>query len=167
MAQDETPGQPPNGSAGPGEGGSPVQFSINAQYLKDLSFENPRAPQSLVQQGAQPEVGFEAQVKVATVGPDVYEVLLTISADVKVKGQSVFIVQCTYGGVATIKNANQEMLTGLLYVEMPRLLFPFAHNIIASATRDGGFPPLLISPIDFKALLQREQAKARGETATA
>ncbi len=75
-------------------------------------------------------------------------------------------MQLTYCGVVTAKNAPQQILTAMILVETPRLLFPFARNIIAAATRDGGFPPLLINPIDFSELLRRQQAKA-GETATA
>jgi preprotein translocase subunit SecB len=167
MAQDEASGSNANAGASPADGGTPVQFALNAQYLKDLSFENPRAPHSLIQQRVQPEIGFNAEIKVAGIAPDVYEVLLTLSADVKMRTESIFIVQCTYGGVVTIKNANPETLNALLYVETPRLLFPYAHNIVASATRDGGFPPLLISPIDFNALRQQQQGNAGGATATA
>jgi preprotein translocase subunit SecB len=161
MAQDETPGIAPNGSAGP-DAGTGAQLIINAQYAKDLSFENPRAPQSLVQQKAPPEVNLEVDVKARNLAPELYEVLLTISADAKVEGEPVFIVQLTYSGVVTIKNAGtDDMLNTMIFIETPRLLFPFARNIIATATRDGGFPPLLINPIDFGALRRREQAKAQ------
>jgi preprotein translocase subunit SecB len=159
MAQDETASNAPNGSAGPDAG---VQLIINAQYAKDLSFENPRAPQSLVQQKAPPEVSLEIDVKARNLAPELFEVLLTISTDAKVEGEPVFIVQLTYAGVVTIKNAgSDDVLNDMIFVETPRLLFPFARNIIATATRDGGFPPLLVNPIDFGALRRREQAKAQ------
>jgi preprotein translocase subunit SecB len=167
MAQDETSGPAPIGNSGNGEAGGPPQLIVNAQYVKDLSFQNPRAPQSLIQQKAQPEVSLDVDVKAANLAPELFEVMLTISATAKADGESVFIVQCTYAGVVTVKNAGNEMLTGLVFVETPRLLFPFARHVIATATRDGGFPPLLINPIDFTALLRREQAKAAGGTATA
>ena len=159
MAQDETPGSAPNGSADPGTG---VQLIINAQYAKDLSFENPRSPQSLVQQKSAPEVSLEVDVKARNLAPELYEILLTTSADAKVEGEPVFIVQLTYAGVVTIKNAgSDEVLNAMIFIETPRLLFPFARNIIATATRDGGFPPLLINPIDFAALRRRDEAKGQ------
>src|SRR5229473_2407651 len=161
MAQDETTGPAPNGNGTAAPTG-PAQLFINAQYVKDLSFENPRAPQSLIQQKAQPEVSLDVDVKARNLAPDLFEVLLTISADAKAEGETVFIVQLTYCGVVTTKNATPDILAGMILVETPRLLFPFARNVIASATRDGGFPPLLINPIDFAELMRRQQAKAGG-----
>jgi preprotein translocase subunit SecB len=163
MAQDETPGSAPNGSADAAAG---VQLIINAQYTKDLSFENPRAPQSLVQQKSAPEVSLEVDVKARNLAPELYEVLLTTSAEAKVEGEPVFIAQLTYAGVVTIKNAGtDDMLNAMIFIETPRLLFPFARNIIATATRDGGFPPLLINPIDFAALHRRQQSQAQPASA--
>jgi preprotein translocase subunit SecB len=163
MAQDETPGSAPNGSADAAAG---VQLIINAQYTKDLSFENPRAPQSLVQQKSAPEVSLEVDVKARNLAPELYEVLLTTSAEAKVEGEPVFIAQLTYCGVVTIKNAGtDDVLNAMIFIETPRLLFPFARNIIATATRDGGFPPLLINPIDFVALYRRQQAQGQPASA--
>jgi preprotein translocase subunit SecB len=164
MAQDETTGSPPNGSD-TAQAGQPQLF-INAQYVKDLSFENPRAPQSLLQQKAQPEVSLDVDVKARNLAPELFEVALTISAEAKAEGETAFIVQLTYCGVISAQNATPEILNAMILVETPRLLFPFARNVIATATRDGGFPPLLINPIDFAALVRREQEKA-GATATA
>jgi preprotein translocase subunit SecB len=158
MAQDETTGAPAQTPAGP------PQLFINAQYVKDLSFENPRAPQSLLQQKAQPEVSLDVDVKARNLGPDLFEVALTISAEAKAEGETAFIVQLTYCGVVSAQNATPDMLTAMILIETPRLLFPFARNVIATATRDGGFPPLLINPIDFAALVRREQEKAGATT---
>ena len=166
MAQDETTGPAPNGNGTAAPTG-PAQLIINAQYVRDLSFENPRAPQSLIQQKAQPEVSLDVDVKARNLAPELFEVSLTISAQAKAEGETVFIVQLTYCGVVTIKNASQEIIAGMILVETPRLLFPFARNVIATATRDGGFPPLLINPIDFSELLRREQAKAQAAAQTA
>src|SRR5882724_2196686 len=107
MAQDETPTAAPTAN---GAAGGPPQLTINAQYVKDLSFENPRAPQSLIQQKAQPEVGLEVDVKAVNLAPDLYEVVLTISAEAKAEGETVFIAQLAYAAVVTAKNVNQEML---------------------------------------------------------
>jgi len=143
------------------------QLIVNAQYIKDLSFENPRAPQSLVQQPAQPSVDINVDVKAQNLGPDVFEVILTINATARVQDDPVFLVELAYGTVVTIKNAPQEMLASLILVETPRIVFPFARSIIANATRDGGFPPLLINPIDFAELLRRQQTDLQGATDTA
>jgi preprotein translocase subunit SecB len=136
----------------------PQQLILNAQYIKDLSFENPRAPQSLIQQSAQPEVGINVDVKARNLGPELYEVVLTINATARAQGETVFLVELAYGSVVTITNATAEMLPQLMLVETPRIIFPFARAVIANATRDGGFPPLMINPIDFAELLRRQQA---------
>jgi len=145
------------------------QLILNAQYIKDLSFENPRAPQSLIQQTTQPEVEINVDVKASNLGPEVFEVVLTINATAKAQGETVFLVELAYGSVVTIKNARAELLPALVLVETPRIVFPFARAVIANATRDGGFPPLMINPIDFAELLRRQQAGAQtlGSASTA
>lgn len=136
----------------------PQQLILNAQYIKDLSFENPRAPQSLIQQSVQPEVEINVDVKARNLGPELFEVVLTINATARAQGETVFLVELAYGSVVTVKNAPPEMLSALVLVETPRIVFPFARAIIATATRDGGFPPLMINPIDFAELLRGQQA---------
>jgi len=138
----------------------PQQLIVNAQYIKDLSFENPRAPQSLIQQTAPPEVEINVDVKASNLGPEVFEVVLTINATARAEGEAVFLVELAYGTVVTVKNAPAEMLPALVLVETPRIVFPFARAVIANATRDGGFPPLMINPLDFAELLRRQQADA-------
>ena len=145
------------------------QLILNAQYIKDLSFENPRAPQSLIQQTTQPEVEINVDVKASNLGPEVFEVVLTINATARAQGETVFLVELAYGSVVTIKNARAELLPALVLGETPRIVFPFARAVIANATRDGGFPPLMINPIDFAELLRRQQAGAQtlGSASTA
>jgi preprotein translocase subunit SecB len=143
----------------------PQQLIFNAQYIKDLSFENPRAPQSLIQQTVQPSVDINVDVKAQNLGPEVFEVILTINATARAEDQPVFLVELAYGTVVTVKNATPETLAPLILVETPRIVFPFARAIIANATRDGGFPPLMINPIDFAELLRRQQAAAQAATA--
>jgi len=147
----------------------PQQLILNAQYIKDLSFENPRAPQSLIQQTTQPDVEINVDVKANNLGPEVFEVVLTINATARAQGETVFLVELAYGSVVTIKNATTELLPALVLVETPRIVFPFARAVIANATRDGGFPPLMINPIDFAELLRRQQAgaQAAGSASTA
>jgi preprotein translocase subunit SecB len=137
------------------------QLIVNAQYIKDLSFENPRAPQSLIQQTTQPSVDISVDVKAQNLGPEVFEVVLTINATARIQNEPVFLVELAYGTVVTVKNTPQEMLAPLVLVETPRIVFPFARAIIANATRDGGFPPLMINPIDFAELLRRQRTDAQ------
>ena len=154
---DEVPGngQTPDQAAGAALG---QQLIINAQYIKDLSFENPRAPQSLMQQAAPPSVEINIDVKAQSIGPDAYEVVLTLKASASVQNDTLFLVELTYGAIATIRNMPPQIMPQIVLVETPRLMFPFARNIIAETTRDGGFPPLMINPVDFAELLRRNQA---------
>ena len=138
------------------------QLIINAQYVKDLSFENPRAPHSLRQQTAQPSVEINVDVKAQNLGQDTFEVVLTIKSSAKIQEEPLFLVELAYAGVITIRNVSQDMLSAVVLVETPRLLFPFARNIIADTTRDGGFPPLMINPIDFGELLRRNATPQPG-----
>jgi len=150
----------------PGQG---QQLIINAQYVKDFSFENPRAPHSLRRQQTPPSVDINVNVGAQSLGPDNYEVVLTINASAKSGDEALFIIELAYGAIVTIRNVPQEMLNAIVLVETPRLMFPFARNVIAEMTRDGGFPPLMINPIDFAELLRRNSGAttAPGAIATA
>jgi len=157
MAEQLT-GDGENGAV-PATSEGPQQLIVNAQYIKDLSFENPRAPDSLIQQTTPPEVEIKVDVKAGNLGPEVFEVTLTINITARTPSEPVFLVELAYGSVVTVKNATAAMLPMLVLVEAPRMVFPFARAIIANATRDGGFPPLLINPIDFAELLRRQQSE--------
>jgi preprotein translocase subunit SecB len=141
-------------------------LAIGAQYIKDLSFENPRAPQSLMQQQA-PEVSINIDVKAQVLGENAYEVVLSARAEAKLGADPLFVVELAYGAVVTLQNVEQDAIPLALLVEAPRLLFPFARAILANATRDGGFPPLLLNPIDFAELLRRQQVQAQAGVTTA
>jgi preprotein translocase subunit SecB len=144
-----------NGGAAPQAQGR-RQVIINAQYVKDLSFENPRAPHSLLQQqGPAPEVQINVDVKAATLAPDIYEVVMTLRADAKQATDSVFVVELVYGAVVSLANTPQDDVSAALMVETPRMLFPFARSILAEVTRDGGFTPLLLNPIDFSEIYSK------------
>jgi preprotein translocase subunit SecB len=137
--------------------GTAQQLIVNGQYIKDLSFENPRAPQSLTQQSLTPAVEINVDVKASALGPDTYEVVLSVNANAKVDAGPLFLLELVYGAIVTVRNVPQAALAPIVLVEVPRLMFPFARNIIANTTRDGGYPPLMINPIDFSELLRREQ----------
>jgi preprotein translocase subunit SecB len=147
----------------PGNGAGVQQLIVNAQYVKDFSFENPRAPQSLLQQKEPPEVQLAVDVKAQTLGQDIYEVLLTVNAHATNAGEAVFVAELAYAAVVTVRNTPRELLPVVLLVETPRLLFPFARAVIANATREGGFPPLLLHPVDFAELLRRQQLAAAAQ----
>ena len=149
---------PPNGAPQP----AGPQLIINAQYVKDFSFENPRAPQSLMAQATQPEIKLDIRVDARNLAPDAFEVTLAVSARANRKDEPVFVVELSYAGVVTLQNVPREHAQFFVLVEAPRMLFPFARAIIADATRDGGFPPLFVQPIDFAELLRRQQPQSGG-----
>jgi preprotein translocase subunit SecB len=149
-----------NGEAAPGADGR-RQLAINAQYVKDLSFENPRAPHSLLQppQGAAPDLQVGVDVKAQGLAADVFEVVMTLKVETKMQNEVVFVAELAYGAVVTLINTKQEEIPIALMVEAPRLLFPYVRNIISEVTRDGGYTPLLLSPIDFADIYRRRIAE--------
>ena len=140
---------------------SAPQVGILTQYTKDLSFENPGAPQSLQMEG-QPRIEINVNVNARRAGDDLYEVELKIDAKAMNEEATAFVVELLYAGLFGLRNIPDEALEPFLVVEAPRILFPFARRIIADATRDGGFPPLLLEPIDFGALYMAQQQAAQG-----
>ena len=137
-----------------------LTFAVNMQYVKDLSFENPRAPQVFASSQNAPQVQVNVDVGARQVADQVYEITLVLNAEAKAGEETVFVVELTYAGLFTVPPLPQEQLRPLLLIECPRLLFPFARAIVADATRDGGFPPLMINPIDFAALYRRQAEAA-------
>ena len=128
------------------------------QYVKDLSFENPNAPMSL-QAGGQPKIEVNVAVNAKRAGDAVYEAELKITAKATAEsGDNSFLVELVYAGLFALTNVPDEALEPFLIIEAPRMLFPFARRIIADATRDGGFPPLMLDPIDFGSLYMAQQA---------
>ncbi|MCO6188000.1 protein-export chaperone SecB [Rhizobium sp. L1K21] len=144
-------------------------LNILAQYIKDLSFENPGAPQSLQAREKAPEININVNVNANPLSGNDFDVLLTLSATAKDGDKTLFQVELVYGGVFRVAGFPQEHMLPVLFIECPRLLFPFARQIIADATRNGGFPPLLVDPIDFGQMFQQrmaeEQAKAKVQAA--
>ena len=145
----------------------PIQ--INAQYIKDLSFEAPSTPNILSKiQHEAPDVNINVNVNAQNIQNDLFEVQIVINATCNVADETAFISELVYGGLFKI-NVPSEHLQAILLIECPRLLFPFARNIIADTTRDGGFPPLMIAPVDFVAMFQnqnKEQADAPKKSKT-
>jgi preprotein translocase subunit SecB len=137
------------------------RLMVQSQYVKDLSFENPRAPASLQPSQTRPEIQIRVDVRAQPMDAGRYEVTLQLHVDAKAGAETAFMVELTYGGTFGVVGIPQESLQPILLIECPRLLFPFARRIVADATRDGGFPPLLIEPIDFVTLYRRRQQQAR------
>lgn len=139
------------------------QAGMLAQYIKDLSFENPNAPaiyQTL--QNAKPDINIGINVAGRQVAEDAFEVELKLEAKSTADGQPVYIVELVFAGLFQLRNLPEDAMQPFLLVEAPRLLFPFARRILSDAVRDGGYPPLTLEPIDFAALYQQRMQQAQG-----
>ena len=159
---DMTPpqGTEPENQAGANPANAP-RLSVVSQYVKDLSFENPRAPQGAGQGSPRPEIQVSVDVRAQQVGQENYEVVLEVKLDAKSGDTAMFVLELAYGGVFAIANVPQEQMQLLLLIQCPVLLFPFARRIVADVTRDGGLPPLMLDPIDFAALYRHRLAQAQ------
>ena len=133
------------------------QIGIQSQYVKDLSFENPGAPGSLVATAEPPDIQVNVEVQARPLQNEAYEVSLHITASGKNGQTTLFVLDLTYGAVCRIVGVPKESLQPVLLVECPRMLFPFARRVLSDATRDGGFPPLMLNPIDFLSLYRQQQ----------
>ena len=133
-------------------------LSVLAQYIKDLSFENPGAPLSLGQRDKAPSININVNVNANPLSDTDFDVLLSLDAEARDDKKVVFKAELVYGGVFRISGFPQEHMLPLLFIECPRLLFPFARQVIADATRNGGFPPLMIDPIDFASMFTQRMA---------
>jgi preprotein translocase subunit SecB len=140
--------EPTTGGNGSGEAGSDAQVSILAQYTKDLSVENPSAPQ-VFQWQVQPNLDVQFNINVDNVADEVHEVVLKIEVTARSDNGVHFVVDLSYGGLFGVRNVPAEALQPFLLIEAPRLIFPFARQIVAEAVSNSGFPPLLLDPIDF------------------
>ena len=158
-----------NGNGTPGAG-APPQLNVLAQYTKDLSFENPNAPGSLQQQSQPPQINIQINVGANNLSDTEFEVTLSVEGKAETAGKVMFSFELAYAGVFRIANVPQENLHPLVMIECPRLLFPFAREIIATAVRDGGFPPLMLDPVDFVGLYRQNmerQMAAQGQAGKA
>ncbi|MEL6361108.1 MAG: protein-export chaperone SecB [Pseudomonadota bacterium] len=160
----------PQGSDG--QAGQPQQsqpsLRVLAQYLKDLSFENPKAPAVFRQGAANPNIEVNVDVGARTFSQNNFEVELSVSARAMADNEAVFVVETTYGGAFEITGIPQDQLEAVLLVECPRLLFPFVRQIVAETTQSGNFPPVMLDPIDFFAIYERRKMQEAGaQSATA
>jgi preprotein translocase subunit SecB len=144
-----------------------MQLDVNAQFIKDLSFENPQILQMLQSSEQLPEIDIKINVNHTPLETeDTHEVSLMVTAKGSKNKKEVFVLELTYAGIFTIKNIEQSLLHPILMIECPRILFPYVRNIISDLTRDGGYPPLLLKPVDFADLyrmrLEQMAAEPKG-----
>src|SRR5689334_3150538 len=148
-----------NGNGVPPEAAPPPQLNVLAQYTKDLSFENPNAPGSLAPQAQPPQINIQINVGATNLAQKKFEVCLPVEGKAKPAGNLMFSFDLVYAVVFRIVNVPPENLHPLVMIECPRLLFPFAREIIATSVRDGGFPPLMLDPVDFVSLYRQNMER--------
>ncbi|MCC8933229.1 protein-export chaperone SecB [Rhizobium sp. 'Codium 1'] len=146
------------------QGTTSPSLNILAQYIKDFSFENPGAPRSLQARDKAPAININVNVNANPLSDNDFDVVLTLNAEAKDGDKVVFVTELVYGGVFRIAGFPQEHMLPVLFIECPRLLFPFARQIIADATRNGGFPPLMIDPIDFAQMFAQRVSEEQSRT---
>ena len=159
--ENESAGTPTNGN---GNAANPqATLNVLAQYVKDLSFESPGAPQTLQGPGENPQLKVGVNVNAGPRGDDIYEVALNIEAHAKSDSGVIYKVELMYGGLFRLRNIPEQLLQPVLFVDCPTILFPFVRRVLADVVRDGGFPPLLPDPIDFAKLYAQNLAREKGE----
>jgi preprotein translocase subunit SecB len=149
----------PMASENSSNGATSPSLTILAQYTKDLSFENPGAPRSLQSRDSAPAININVNVNANPLSDTDFDVVLSLSAEAKDGDKTVFHTELVYGGVFRVAGFPQEHMLPVLFIECPRMLFPFARQIIADVTRNGGFPPLMIDPIDFSQMFAQRVAE--------
>ncbi|WP_137150479.1 protein-export chaperone SecB [Devosia sp. FKR38] len=142
-------------------------MNMVGQYIRDLSFENPGAPASIMTGGGNPAFNVSISVAVKKQADDIYAVELTLNAKANREQAILFNVELIYGGVFRLKNVPEATLSQLLMIECPRLIFPFARQVLASVTQQGGFPPLMMEPVDFAAIYRQNLAKLAAQQGAA
>lgn len=136
---------------------SDLSVSVVTQYVKDVSFENPGAPDTFIGELIDPEIEVGCDINVKPREANTYEINLQLTGSAKQGDRALFVVEVTYGGLFKLDGVPSEQIELVCLVECPRLLFPFARQILAEMTRSGGFPPLMIDPIDFASLYRKHQ----------
>jgi preprotein translocase subunit SecB len=135
------------------------QISVLAQYVKDLSFENPHAPRSMAPPAQQPAINIQINVDAMPMSETDFEVTLRMEGKAETQGMLLFGFELVFAGLFRVQNVPADSLQPIIMIECPRLLFPFAREIIATATRNGGFPPLMLEPVDFVALYRQRMGQ--------
>ncbi|MCB1508583.1 MAG: protein-export chaperone SecB [Hyphomicrobiaceae bacterium] len=163
-------GAVPAGEAGAPEGlapGAQIRFSALAQFIRDLSVENPNAPESLKPKNQSPKIDLNINVSAKQMSPTDFDVTLKVEAKAGEGKDLMFAIDLDYGGLFRIENVPANQMGPFVMIEAPRFLFPFAREIIAQASRQCGFPPLMIDPVDFMALYRQRLMQQQGEAGAA
>lgn len=153
----DVPATPANPAGPPEQAGAGIR--ILAQFIRDLSFENPRAP-DVLRGDQRPQLDMNVEMNARGRVDGLFEVDLKLGCTAQQDGQSVFQVELVYGGLFQLEGVNEQDLEPVLLVECPRFLFPFARRIVSDLTTEGGFPPFMIDPIDFAAIYAQRQLSA-------
>jgi preprotein translocase subunit SecB len=148
---------------GAGQRAAGAQLNVLGQYIKDLSFESPGAPQALQAPPQNPQLQVSVNVGASPKADEAYEVILNIEVHAKGDTGVIYNVDLAYGGLFRLRNIPQNLLQPVLFVDCPTILFPFLRRVLADVTRDGGFPPLMLDPIDFGRLYAQNVGRADGQ----
>jgi preprotein translocase subunit SecB len=141
-----------------------VQVRVLGQYIKDLSFENPNVSKMLENPGEAPNLRVEVNVNAGKIKNDIYESAILLKAEAtSAKLGTIYDLELTYAGMFQIENMPEQGLEQFLLINCPSLLFPFARRLAADLTREGGFPPLLLDPIDFVSLYVKRQQEQQAQ----
>ena len=141
-------------------------LNVLGQYIKDFSFENPNAPRSLAPNQTLPAINIQINVSAQQLAQTDYEISLKLEGKAESAGTILFAFDLTFAGVFRVQNVPAETLQPIVMIECPRLLFPFAREIVATSVRNGGFPPLLLDPVDFVALYQQRAGQTQAAQPT-
>ena len=144
-------------------GGESIQAQVVAQYIKDLSFENPNVEKLLTGPGDNPNMKLEVNVNARRMNEDLYESAIDFKAHATNQSGTIYQLEAVYAGIFRIKNIPEEALEPFLLINCPALLFPYLRRLASDLTREGGFPPLLLDPIDFAGLYMRRKQQESGE----
>ncbi len=155
-----------NGGPAPGQV-QPPQLNVVAQYIKDFSFENPNAPQSLSAGSGPPQIAIQINVAAKPLSENDIEVTLKLDGKAENNGNLMFRFELEFAGVFRVQNVPPESLNAVVLIECPRLLFPFAREVVATNVRNGGFPPLLLDPVDFVGLYRQKMSEMQATGAPA
>lgn len=137
------------------------RFMIRGQYIKDFSFENPHAPQSLMSLKDRPKIEVNVDLKSQRLEQETFDLTMVISVKASQDNKPLFLTELAYSGIFSVQNVPEQQLEPVLFIDCAFMLFPFARRVIADATRDGGFPPLLLDPIDFHTLYVQNKQGAK------
>jgi preprotein translocase subunit SecB len=160
---DSQPAPSADPQAASAQGGTTAQLAIEKIYVKDLSLENPGAPQSF-QLAEAPQIEVGLRTRGEQVAPDVYECVLTLTVTARSGDKTVFLIEAAQAGLFTIRGIAPNQLQPVLAMHCPAVLFPYARETVADATLRAGFPPVHLAPINFEALYQQQLAQAAAET---